>query len=38
LKKLIETKGGVATVAGEVVGGIMVVPRGLKFTVATEEV
>ena len=38
LKKLIETKGGVATVAGEVVDGIMVVPRGLKFTVATEEV
>jgi len=38
LKKIIETKGGVATVAGEVVGGIMVVPRGLKFTVATEEV
>lgn len=38
LKKIIETKGGVATVAGEVVDGIMVVPRGLKFTVATEEV
>ncbi|OPZ45537.1 MAG: Bacteriophage Mu Gam like protein [Firmicutes bacterium ADurb.BinA052] len=38
LKKIIETKGGVATVAGEVVDGITVVPRGLKFTVATEEV
>ena len=38
LKKLIEAKGGVATVAGEVVDGITVVPRGLKFTVATEEV
>ena len=38
LKKLIETKGGVATVAGEVVDGVLVVPRGFKFTVATEEV
>jgi hypothetical protein len=38
LKKRIETKGGVATVAGEVVDGVLVVPRGLKFTVATEEV
>lgn len=40
LKKRIEARGGIAILSdtGEAVDGIMVVPRGLKFTVTTEEV